>query len=69
MILKTRHFEHWARKTGLSDLLLNKAILEIEQGLLEADLGGGIMKRTDGFSYLVLKRTNVPTFQTMNWNL
>ena len=45
MILKTRHFARWARKTGLADLLLNKAILEIEQGLLEADLGSGIMKK------------------------
>ncbi|MDI6755843.1 MAG: type II toxin-antitoxin system RelE/ParE family toxin [Thermodesulfobacteriota bacterium] len=45
MILKTRHFASWARKSGLADSLLDKAVLEIERGLLEADLGGGIVKK------------------------
>ncbi|MDO8956581.1 MAG: type II toxin-antitoxin system RelE/ParE family toxin [Deltaproteobacteria bacterium] len=45
MILKTRHFARWARKTGLADSLLDKAVLEIGRGLLEADLGGGILKK------------------------
>ena len=45
MILKTRNFARWARKTGLADSLLDKAVLEIERGLLEADLGGGIVKK------------------------
>ena len=45
MILKTRNFARWARKTGLADSLLDKAVLEIERGLLEGDLGGGIVKK------------------------
>jgi hypothetical protein len=45
MILKTRHFARWARKSGLSDSLLKMAVLEIQRGLLDADLGGGIVKK------------------------
>jgi hypothetical protein len=45
MIYKTRHFTRWARKAGLKDSLLKTAVLEIQSGLLEADLGGGIVKK------------------------
>jgi hypothetical protein len=45
MILKTRNFARWARKIGLADSLLDKAVLEMGRGLLEADLGGGILKK------------------------
>jgi hypothetical protein len=45
MILKTRNFARWARKAGLADSLLDQAVLEIGRGLLEADLGGGILKK------------------------
>ena len=45
MIYKTRNFTRWARKTGLNDSLLETAVLEIQKGLLEADLGGGIVKK------------------------
>jgi len=45
MIYKTRHFARWARKIGLNDSLLESAVLEIRRGLLEADLGGGIVKK------------------------
>jgi hypothetical protein len=45
MICKTRNFTRWARKTGLNDSLLENAVLEIKRGLLEADLGGGIVKK------------------------
>jgi hypothetical protein len=45
MIFKTRNFVRWARKSGLADSLLKEAVLEIEGGLLEADLGGGIVKK------------------------
>ena len=33
------------RKTELSDVALNLAIREMEQGLVDADLGGGILKK------------------------
>lgn len=45
MIYKIRNFTRWARKTGLNDALLKKAVLEIKSGLLDADLGGGIVKK------------------------
>lgn len=45
MILKTRHFAKWALKAGLTDSLLKTAIIEIQLGLLDADLGGGIVKK------------------------
>jgi len=45
MIFKTRNFARWAQKTGLNDLLLKAAVSEIQRGLLEADLGGGIVKK------------------------
>ena len=45
MIYKTRNFTRWARKTGLNDSLLERAVFEIKRGLLDADLGGGIVKK------------------------
>jgi len=45
MIYKTRHFARWARKIGLDDSLLEKAVVEIQKRLLEADLGGGVVKK------------------------
>jgi hypothetical protein len=45
MVYKTRYFARWARRIGLNDSLLVAAILEIQSGLLEADLGGGIVKK------------------------
>lgn len=45
LILKTRHFNRWARKADLTDQALYRAVLEIRQGLVDADLGGGIIKK------------------------
>lgn len=44
-IIKTRYFDRWMRKTELSDVALIAAIHEMEQGLIDADLGGGIVKK------------------------
>lgn len=44
-LFKTRHFEQWMKKTELSDTLLRQSIQEIENGLIDADLGGGIVKK------------------------
>ena len=44
-ILKTRTFNRWLRKTLLTDAALLKAIDEIEQGLVDADLGGNLYKK------------------------
>ena len=45
MILKTKYFSKWARKSGLNDALLKNAVLEIKCGLMDANLGGGIVKK------------------------
>jgi hypothetical protein len=42
---KTRYFSRWMRKTELSDELLYTAICEMEQGLIDADLGGSLFKK------------------------
>nr|CRH06491.1 Conserved protein of unknown function [Candidatus Magnetococcus massalia] len=44
-VFKTRHFSRWARKSGLPDRALCHAIEEIEAGLIDADLGGGVVKK------------------------
>ena len=44
-ILKTRTFNRWLRKTLLTDTALLKAIDEMAQGLVDADLGGNIYKK------------------------
>ena len=45
IVLKTRHFHRWARKAGLSDKALSDAVIEMGNGLIDADLGGGIVKK------------------------
>jgi hypothetical protein len=44
-IFKTRHFTRWMRKTDLSDELLYAAVCEMERGLIDADLGGCVVKK------------------------
>jgi RelE toxin of RelEB toxin-antitoxin system len=36
---KTRNFARWMRKTELTEKVLRAAIVEMEQGLIDADLG------------------------------
>jgi len=42
---KTRWFDRWARQEGLSDLALCSAVREMAQGLIDADLGSGLVKK------------------------
>jgi len=42
---KTRSFDRWLRKSGLSDEALRKAVQEMERGLINADLGGHVIKK------------------------
>jgi hypothetical protein len=49
-IFKTRYFARWMRKTELSDEALYSAVIEMTQGLIDADLGGGILKKRVGLS-------------------
>ena len=49
-VFKTRYFSRWMRKTELSDRMLCAAIDEISQGLIDADLGGGVVKKRVGLA-------------------
>jgi len=42
---KTKTFARWARKEGLADRALLRAIAEIDSGLVEVRLGGGLFKK------------------------
>ena len=44
-IFKTRYFSRWMQKVELSDTLLLNAVDEMERGLIDADLGGGVFKK------------------------
>ncbi|MCL2830694.1 MAG: type II toxin-antitoxin system RelE/ParE family toxin [Betaproteobacteria bacterium] len=49
-IFKTRHFQRWMRKTELTDAALRKAVEEMSAGLIDADLGGGVLKKRVGLA-------------------
>jgi len=49
-VFKTRYFSRWMRKTQLNDKSLCDAVLEMMQGLIDADLGGGIIKKRVGIA-------------------
>lgn len=44
-VFKTRYFSRWFRKIGLSDVALCQVVKEMEQGLIAANLGGGVVKK------------------------
>ena len=44
-IFKTRSFTRWMRKAGVTDGTLRNAVSEMVQGLIDADLGGGVVKK------------------------
>ena len=48
-ILKTKSFNRWALRTGLGDTALLAAVQEIAQGLIDGELGGGVLKKRVGF--------------------
>ena len=41
----TRHFTRWLSKSDLAVETLCKAIEEMERGLIDANLGGGLLKK------------------------
>ena len=49
-VFKTRHFGRWVRKVGLSDRALCQAVEEMIRGLIDADLGGGVVKKRIGLA-------------------
>jgi len=64
-IFKNKAFTRFARKAGIDDASLCKAVKDAEKGLLDADLGGGVIKqrvarsgggKSGGFRTLILFR-------------
>lgn len=45
MIFKTAYFYKWQKKNKIPDYILISAITEIQDGLLDADLGGFVLKK------------------------
>ena len=43
-IFKNRWFSKFARKEGISDKRLIKVVQDLEAGIIDADLGGGVIK-------------------------
>ena len=65
-IFKNKPFARFARKADLGDAALCKAIDSVERGLVDADLGGGVIKqriarrgggKSGGFRAVILFRT------------
>ena len=44
-VFKTKVFSRWARREGLADSSLCEAVSEMLQGLVDAQLGGGVVKK------------------------
>jgi hypothetical protein len=44
-IYKTRHFARWLHKAGIAEAALYTAVCEMKRGLIDADLGGGLVKK------------------------
>ena len=70
-IFKNKSFARFARKSGITDVSLFKAVADAEKGLIDADLGGGVIKqrvardgagKSGGFRTLVLFRLGSRAF-------
>ena len=70
-IFKTKWFARFARQGSLTDLALCEAVARAERGLIDADLGGGVLKqriarpdagRSGGFRSLILFRLEERAF-------
>ncbi|MCL2898142.1 type II toxin-antitoxin system RelE/ParE family toxin [Brenneria tiliae] len=70
-VFKNAWFERFARRQHISDKALLDAIRRAEKGLIDADLGGGVIKqrvarpgqgKSGGFRTIVLYRTEERAF-------
>ena len=70
-IFKNAWFERFVRKQNLSGQALARAVERAEQGLIDADLGGGVIKqrvarpgqgKSGGFRTVILYRTTARAF-------
>lgn len=68
---KTKTFARFADREGLEDAALCEAVRRARRGLIDADLGGGVIKqriarkgggRSSGFRTIVLFRQSEPAF-------
>ena len=69
-VFKTRHFSRWMRKTELTDSVLCGAVKEMVLGLIDADLGGGVVKKRIGLAGRGKRsgaRTLVATSKVNRW--
>jgi hypothetical protein len=64
-IFKSRWFQRFARKERIADAVLRKAVARAEEGQIDADLGGGVIKqriarpgqgRSKGYRTIILFR-------------
>jgi hypothetical protein len=44
-VFKLKTFARWARREGLADRWLEIAVREMQHGLIDANLGGGLLKK------------------------
>lgn len=44
-ILKSKHFARFMKDTGITNADLQEAVSQAEKGLIDADLGGGLIKQ------------------------
>ena len=63
-VFKTRHFHRWMRKTELTDDSLCAAVHEMSAGLIDAELGGDVVKKRVA---LAGARTLVATRKGKKW--
>lgn len=49
-VFKTRYFQRWMRRTELTDAALCNAVKEMIAGLIDADLGGSVVKKRVGLA-------------------
>ena len=70
-IFLTRSFQRFANKESIEDAVLRKAIGRADQGLIDADLGGGVIKqriprlnqgKSGGFRSVIVYRTGEKAF-------
>lgn len=70
-IFVSRWFQRFAKREGIANAALREAIVRAEQGQIDADLGGGVIKqrlarpgqgRSDGYRTIILFRRGARAF-------
>ena len=70
-VFKTKPFARFANREGIADEELCEAVAQTERGLIDADLGGGVIKqrlaregqgKSGGFRTILLFRRGVKAF-------